>query len=321
MRILVTGGAGFIGSYLCERLIRDGHNVTALDSITTGNIVNLDSIINHPKFVFVQGSILETSILDPLIDEAEYVFHLAAAVGVFNIVQKPLESLLINIRGTENVLSRAYLSMTPVFLTSSSEVYGKNIASSLKESDDRILGSPTTLRWSYSEAKAIDESLAFAYHVEKKLETRIVRFFNTVGPRQVGAYGMVVPRFIESAIQNQPINIFGTGRQTRCFIHVLDVIDALMLIAFSHKTIGKVINIGNNFEISIKDLALKIIKDTNSNSEIFFVPYAKAYGPGFEDMERRVPNIDLIKELVSWQPTRDLTQIISDIASEIRAKI
>ena len=321
MRILVTGGAGFIGSYLCERLIRDGHNVTALDSITTGNIVNLDSVINHPNFVFVQGSILETSILDPLIDEAEYVFHLAAAVGVFNIVQKPLESLLINIRGTENVLSRASLSMTPVFLTSSSEVYGKNTASSLKESDDRILGSPTTLRWSYSEAKAIDESLAFAYHVEKKLETRIVRFFNTVGPRQVGAYGMVVPRFIESAIQNLPINIFGTGQQTRCFIHVLDVIEALMLIAFSNKTIGKVINIGNNFEISIKDLALKIIKDTNSNSEIFFVPYVKAYGPGFEDMERRVPNIDLIKELVSWQPTRDLTQIISDIALEIRAKI
>jgi len=273
--------------------------------------------MDSPHLKVVQGSILDTSILNPLIKEADYVFHLAAAVGVFNIVNNPLASLLTNIRGTENVLEAACNSDTPVFLTSSSEVYGKNTADSLKESDDRILGSPVTLRWSYSEAKAIDESLAYAYYVEKNLETRIVRFFNTVGPRQLGAYGMVVPRFVKAALNNEPITIYGDGNQTRCFAHVYDVIDAVVDIAFAGNTIGKVINIGNNFEISINDLAKKIIHVTESQSEIVYVPYAKAYGDGFEDMARRVPNIDLIKELVGWQPKRDLTTIIIDIAKEM----
>ena len=246
------------------------------------------------------------------------MFHLAAAVGVFNIVKNPLASLLTNIRGTENVLEAAYTTKTPVFLTSSSEVYGKNISDSLKESDDRILGSPVTLRWSYSEAKAIDESLAYAYFVEKQLETRIVRFFNTVGPRQLGAYGMVVPRFVKSALSNQPMTIYGDGTQTRCFAHVYDVIDAVIAIAFADNTIGKVINIGNDFEISINDLAQKIITETDSKSEIIYVPYEEAYGDGFEDMERRVPNIDLINQLVGWEPKRDLTTIISDISSEMK---
>ena len=204
------------------------------------------------------------------------------------------KSLLTNIRGTENVLELASKDKIPVFLTSSSEVYGKNISDSLKETDNRILGTPITLRWSYSEAKAIDESLAYAYFVEKQLETRIVRFFNTVGPRQLGAYGMVVPRFVKAALANEPVTIYGDGNQTRCFAHVYDVVDAVIAIAFAENTIGKVINIGNDFEISINGLAQKIIAETDSKSEIVYVPYEEAYGDGFEDMERRVPNIELI---------------------------
>lgn len=319
MRILVTGGAGFIGSHLCERLISDGHLVTAIDNFSTGRVSNLVSLNNSDKFTLVDGSILDPKVLNPLIKDAEYVFHLAAAVGVFNIVNNPLESLLTNIRGTENVLEACHAARIPAFLTSSSEVYGKNISDSLKESDDRILGSPVTLRWSYSEAKAIDESLAYAYFVEKKLETRIVRFFNTVGPRQLGAYGMVVPRFVRAALNNEPITIYGTGEQTRCFGHVYDAVEAVVRIAFSPNTIGKVINIGNDFEISINDLATKVISETGSKSSVVYVPYKEAYGDGFEDMKRRVPNIDLINQLVEWKPERDLSAMIRDIANEMNS--
>ena len=318
MRILVTGGVGFIGSHLCERLVSDGHKVTAIDNFSTGSASNLRNLTISDSFTIVEASILDTTTLNPLIREADYVFHLAAAVGVFNIVNNPLASLLTNIRGTENVLEAAHETKTPVFLTSSSEVYGKNISDSLKESDDRILGSPVTLRQSYSEAKAIDESLAYAYFVEKQLETRIVRFFNTVGPRQLGAYGMVIPRFVKAALNNEPITIYGDGNQTRCFAHVYDVVDAVMAIAFANNTIGKVVNIGNNFEISINDLAKKIIDETGSKSEITYVPYAEAYGDGFEDMERRVPNINLINQLVGWRPKRDLSTMIVDISSEMQ---
>ena len=318
VNILITGGAGFIGSHLCERLIKDGQTVTTVDNFSTGRASNLVNLKGNSQFTLVEGSILDTSLLKPLIDGADYVFHLAAAVGVFNIVNNPLASLLTNIRGTENVLESAHESKTPVFLTSSSEVYGKNVSDSLKESDDRILGSPVTLRWSYSEAKAIDESLAYAYFVEKQLETRIVRFFNTVGPRQLGAYGMVVPRFVKAALANEPITIYGDGNQTRCFAHVYDVVDAVMAIAFAKNTIGKVINIGNNFEISINGLAKKIVEETGSKSEIVYVPYTEAYGDGFEDMERRVPNIDLINQLVGWKPKRNLSTIVNDISVEMK---
>ena len=321
MKILITGGAGFIGSHLCERLIKDGHTVTAIDDFSTGRASNLATIATDNRFKIIEGSILDSKLLNQLIGEVDYVFHLAAAVGVFNIVNNPLASLLTNIRGTENVLDAAYATNTPVFLTSSSEVYGKNTAISLRENDDRILGSPLTLRWSYSEAKAIDESLAYAYFVEKKLETRIVRFFNTVGPRQLGAYGMVVPRFVKSALANDPITIYGDGTQTRCFAHVYDVIEAVILTAFTENTVGKVINIGNDFEISINDLAKKIIAETGSKSEIVHIPYAEAYGEGFEDMERRVPNIDLIERLVGWRPQRQLSTIISDISTEMKKSI
>ena len=318
MRILVTGGAGFIGSHLCERLISDGHTVTAIDNFSTGRASNLVNLASSVNFTLIEGSILDSTILNPLIKEAEYVFHLAAAVGVFNIVNNPLASLLTNIRGTENVLEAAHETNTSVFLTSSSEVYGKNISDSLKESDDRILGSPVTLRWSYSEAKAIDESLAYAYFAERQLETRIVRFFNTVGPRQLGAYGMVVPRFVKAALANEPITIYGDGKQTRCFAHVYDVVDAVLAIAFADNTIGKVINIGNDFEISINGLAKKIIEETGSKSEIVYVPYAETYGDGFEDMERRVPNIELINQLVGWKPNRDLSTMIADISVDMK---
>jgi len=318
MRILITGGAGFIGSHLTDRLVADGHQITILDNLATGRRENLSAHLGGASVTFVEGSILDLPLLDSLIKETEYVFHLAAAVGVFNIVNHPLDSLMTNIRGTENVLESAHKYSKPVFVTSSSEVYGKNVSDSLKESEDRILGAPVTLRWSYSEAKAIDESLAYAYWVEKKLETRIVRFFNTVGPRQLGAYGMVVPRFVQFALKDEPITIYGNGEQTRCFGHVLDAVDAAVRIAFADNTIGKVINIGNDYEISINDLARKVIEQTNSKSEIIYVPYEEAYGDGFEDMERRVPNIELIKSLVGWEPKRDLSSMIIDIANFLK---
>ena len=318
MRILITGGAGFVGSHLTDRLLTEGHSVIVLDNFETGSAVNLAHHKDNSQLTLTNGSVLDIPTLQKAVSESDYVFHLAAAVGVFNIVNNPLSSLLTNIRGTENVLEAAHEHGKEVFLTSSSEVYGKNTSDSLRESDDRILGSPVTLRWSYSEAKAIDESLAYAYWVEKKLPTRIVRFFNTVGPRQLGAYGMVVPRFVEFALKNEPITIYGNGNQTRCFGHILDVIDAVMAVAFAENTIGKVINIGNNFEISMNDLAKEIIRLTGSSSEIKYVAYEDAYGPGFEDMDRRVPNIDLIRDLVGWTPKRDLAAIIQDIAREMK---
>jgi UDP-glucose 4-epimerase len=320
MKILITGGAGFIGSHLTDRLVADGNHVTVLDNLSTGRKEYLLAHLGGDKVEFIEGSILDLPLLDKLINESDYVFHLAAAVGVFNIVNHPLDSLKTNIRGTENVLESALNYSKPVFITSSSEVYGKNTSDSLRESDDRITGTPVKLRWSYSEAKAIDESLAYAYWVEKQLETRIVRLFNTVGPRQLGAYGMVVPRFVQAALKNEPITVYGTGEQTRCFGHVYDAIDAMVRISLAPNTIGKVINVGNNFEISINDLAKKVIAQTNSKSEIVYVPYDQAYGEGFEDMERRVPNIELIKSLVDWTPTRDLSTMITDIANSLSAE-
>ena len=321
MHILVTGGAGFIGSHLTEKLVMLGHSVVVLDDFSTGLSKNLDRCQESQGVQVVDGSVLDIAVLGPLIEKADYIFHLAAAVGVFNIVNNPLASLLTNIRGTENVLELAHGTNTPVLITSSSEVYGKNISNSLKEVDDRILGSPTVLRWSYSEAKAIDESLAYAYFVERQLETRIVRFFNTVGPRQLGSYGLVVPRFVKSALSNEPLTIYGDGKQTRCFAHVYDVIDALVAIAFAKNTVGKAINIGNDFEISINDLAKRIILETGSKSEIIYVPYKEAYGDGFEDMERRVPNLELVNQLVGWKPERDLSSIIRDIAAEMNRSL
>ena len=313
MRVLVTGGAGFIGSHLVDRLIRDGHSITVLDNLATGRLTNLDEALKSGLVTFIEGSILDEPLVDELVAKSDFIYHLAAAVGVFNILEKPIECMITNIKGTENVLDSAYKYSRPILIASSSEVYGKNISDSLHEDDSRILGSPLTLRWSYSQAKAIDETLAFAYWEEKKLPTRIVRFFNTVGPRQLGAYGMVVPRFVAAALANEDITIYGDGKQTRCFGHVADIIEALIQVANSEKTIGTVVNIGNSEEISIRDLADKIIAMTGSSSKVTYISYEDAYNSRFEDMERRVPNIERIQELTGWAPTRKLETIITDL--------
>ena len=318
MRILITGGLGFIGSHLATRLLEANHEVVIIDNESTGLLSNLSRVANDKRLTIHKQSILDEKFLESVVSKTDYIFHLAAAVGVFNIVNKPIASMVTNIQGTENILKLALKYRLPVFLTSSSEVYGKNTSDSLKETDDRVIGSPSILRWSYSEAKAIDESLAYAYFVEHQLETRIVRFFNTVGPRQLGSYGMVVPRFIKSALEDEPISIYGDGSQTRCFAHVMDVVDAVMLVAFSPETVGKTINIGNNQEISMFDLAQKIISMTNSKSKIIYLPYEEVYGKDFEDMARRVPNLHLIRSLVGWQPTRNLDTIILDIVQDLR---
>lgn len=317
MRVLVTGGAGFIGSHLTDRLAHDGHTVTVLDNLETGRIENLEEAGKSGKLTFVNGSVLDSALVDQLVAEADYIYHLAAAVGVFNILERPLASLMTNIRGTENVLDSALKHSCPVLVASSSEIYGKNISDSLHEDDSRILGSPLTLRWSYSQAKALDETLAYAYWKDQKLQARIVRFFNTVGPRQLGAYGMVVPRFVAAALDDEDITIYGDGKQTRCFGHVADIIEALIAVSNSENTIGTVVNIGNSEEISIHDLAQKIIEITNSKSKIVYVAYEDAYKDGFEDMERRVPNIDRIKKLTGWAPIRDLDTIIRDVARHL----
>ena len=320
MRVLVTGGAGFIGSHLCDRLIADGHQVCVLDNLETGQLSNLEGAQASGQLAFINGSVLDAPLVERLVSENDFTYHLAAAVGVFNILDKPLASLMTNIRGTENVLDASLKHSRPVLIASSSEVYGKNNSDSLQEDDSRILGSPLMLRWSYSQAKAIDETLAFAFYQDANLQVRIVRFFNTVGPRQLGAYGMVVPRFVEAALANKDIQIYGDGNQTRCFGHVADIIDALIAVTSTDKTIGTVVNIGNSEEISINDLASKIIAATGSASKVVHVSYEQAYKVGFEDMERRVPNIDRIKELTGWAPKRNLETIIKDVADYIKSK-
>lgn len=317
MRVLVTGGAGFIGSHLSDRLLAQGHSVNVLDNLETGRLENLVQALKSSDFTFTLGSVLDPELVDSLVATADYVYHLAAAVGVFNILERPLASLITNIRGTENVLDSALKHSRPVLIASSSEVYGKNVSDSLGEDDSRILGSPLMLRWSYSQAKALDETLAYSYWKEKNLQARIVRFFNTVGPRQLGAYGMVVPRFVGAALKNEEITIYGDGKQTRCFGHVHDIIDALIAVSDSEKTIGTVVNIGNSEEISIHDLAQKIIQMTDSKSKIVYIAYEDAYKDGFEDMERRVPNLDRIKTLTGWEPKRNLETIIKDMASDL----
>ncbi|HUW87177.1 MAG TPA: GDP-mannose 4,6-dehydratase [Candidatus Paceibacterota bacterium] len=319
MRVLITGGAGFIGSHLTDRLISDGHDVTVLDNLETGRIENLADASTSGRLTFIEGSVLDAEVVEKQVGEVDFIYHLAAAVGVFNILERPLASLMTNLRGTEIVLDAALKYSRPILVASSSEVYGKNTSDSLHEDDNRILGSPLMIRWSYSQAKAIDETLAYAYWEEKKLPTRIVRFFNTVGPRQLGAYGMVVPRFVAAALDNEEITIYGDGNQTRCFGHVADIIDALISVANSEKTIGTVVNIGNDEEISIIDLAKKIIDMTESKSKIVYLSYADAYKSGFEDMERRVPNIQRIKKLTGWAPTRNLETIIRDVADHLRS--
>lgn len=312
MKILITGGSGFIGSHLVKKLLSLGHKLVVLDDMSTGKKENIIGL-QGSNLELQLGSVLDYQKCEKLIKESDYVFHLAAAVGVFNIVQKPLESMITNIKGTEIVLELANKYHKQILLTSSSEIYGKNSIGKLSEDSDRVLGPTNLLRWSYAESKAIDESLTFAYIQEFGLSARLVRFFNTVGPGQVGQYGMVIPRFIDAAMQNSPIEIYGDGEQTRCFAHIDDVIDALIEVAFSDKTLGKVINIGNDEEISILNLAKKVIQLSESSSQIIFKSYADAYGNNFEDMIRRVPDISLIQSLIGWVPKKKVDDIIKDM--------
>jgi UDP-glucose 4-epimerase len=310
---LVTGGAGFIGSHLSESLILRGDQVTILDDLSTGLVRNLSDIKNKVKFE--QGNILNKTLINKLVAESDYVVHLAAALGVFNIVDKPLESLKTNLQGSEIVLEACDKYRKPVLIASTSEIYGKNDKVPLNEEDDRVIGHPLKSRWSYSEAKAVDESLAYFYYLENKLPIRIVRFFNTVGPRQVGNYGMVVPRFVSAALKNEPLSVYGSGDQIRCFCHVTDAVTALLLVMDSDKAVGQVFNVGNNSQISIMELAKKVIQITGSKSSIEKIAYEKAYPEGFEDMQRRVPDISKIKQVLGWEPEINLDQIIKDIAA------
>ena len=313
MRYLVTGGAGFIGSHLVEKLIERGDQVVILDDLSTGAPQNLATV--EGKVIFHNGNILDRPIIEKFVAECDYVVHLAAALGVLNIVNKPLESLKINLQGSEIVLEAANKYKRPVLIASTSEIYGKNEKVPLNEEDDRVIGHPLKSRWSYSEAKAVDESLAYFYYLENKLPVRIVRFFNTVGPRQVGHYGMVVPRFVSAALANKPLSVYGGGDQIRCFCHVDDVVRALLLVMDSEQAIGQVFNVGNNQQISIIDLAKKVIEITNSSSKIEKIAYEDAYPDGFEDMQRRVPDISKIKSVLGWSPKIGLDQIIKDIAA------
>ncbi len=318
MKYLVTGGSGFIGSHLTTAFLTRGDSVAVLDDLSTGSAKNLEGVASNSNLEIVSGSILDIALVDSLVSKVDHVLHLAAAVGVFNIVNDPLKSLQTNIGGTENVLDACAKHGKPFFLTSSSEIYGKNTNVPLSEESDRIVGSPLKSRWSYSEAKAIDESLAFFHHTQNKLPVRIVRLFNTVGPRQIGQYGMVVPRFVSAAISGEAISVYGDGKQSRAFCHIDDVIEALLLVIDSPKAMGQVYNVGNNFEISIADLAKKVIEVTDSSSKLEFKSYADAYGPGFEDLERRVPDISKVERDLGWAPKRDLTQIIKDIALDLK---
>ena len=313
MKYLVTGGAGFIGSHLAEKLIARGDQVVILDDLSTGISKNLGGI--EGRVIFHKGNILDRSIIEKLVAECDYVVHLAAALGVFNIVNKPLESLKTNLQGSEIVLEACDKHCKPVLIASTSEIYGKNDQVPLNEEDDRIIGHPLKSRWSYSEAKAVDESLAYFYYLENKLPIRIVRFFNTVGPRQVGYYGMVVPRFVSAALKNEPLSVYGSGDQIRCFCHVTDAVKALLLVMDSDKAVGQVFNVGNNSQISIMDLAKKVIEITGSKSSIKKITYEKAYPGGFEDIQRRVPDIAKIKQVLGWEPKINLDKIIKDIAA------
>jgi UDP-glucose 4-epimerase len=313
VKYLITGGAGFIGSHLTEALISRGDQVTVFDNLSTGSTSNLASI--SEKIKFEQGNILDKDVINKLVAESDYVVHLAAALGVLNIVNKPLESLKTNLQGSEIVLEACDKFRKPVLIASTSEIYGKNDKVPLNEEDDRILGHPLKSRWSYSEAKAVDESLAYFYCLANNLPVRIVRFFNTVGPRQVGHYGMVVPRFVTAALKNEPLYVYGSGEQIRCFCHVTDVVKALLLVMDSGQAVGQVFNVGNNSQISIMELARKVIEITGSKSSIEKVAYEKAYPEGFEDMQRRVPDISKIKQVLGWEPKINIDQIITDIAA------
>ena len=313
MKVLITGGAGFIGSHLSDELLALGNEVTVLDNLSTGRFENIAHLEGNKSFQFVEGTILNEMLIDKLVERCDVIYHLAAAVGVDLVVKKPLESLVTNIKGSEIVLDMVHRYHKKILITSTSEIYGKNTNGPLKEDDDRILGSPLKVRWGYSTAKAVDEMLAYIYWKEKKVPTVIVRLFNTVGPRQTGAYGMVIPRFVGQALKNEDMTVYGTGKQSRCFLHVKDVIKTLIKLMNNKEAVGQVFNIGSQEEITIENLAKKVIEITKSKSKLVYIPYEKAYEEGFEDMQRRVPDTTKVKNLTGFKPTIDLEGTIKSV--------
>jgi len=312
MRVFITGGAGFIGSHLADHYVNAGHTVSVLDNFSTGSKTNIAHLEGKAKTV--DGDIRNIELIESLTKDSDLILHMAAALGVTTILESPLESMSTNITGSEVVLNAAAKFNKRIIIASTSEIYGKNPNQPLAETDDRVVGAPQKIRWTYSDAKAIEEAMAFALHQEKKLPVTTGRLFNTVGPRQTGRYGMVVPRFVQAALKNEPITIYGDGTQSRVFCHVADAVEAIAKIAESDSTIGDVYNVGGTGEITIKQLAEQVLAVTGSKSEITYTAYSDAYPAGFEDIQRRVPDISKIKSVINWAPTKDLTQIIRDIA-------
>jgi UDP-glucose 4-epimerase len=318
-RVLVTGGAGFIGSHLCERLHADGHSVTVLDDLSTGRYANIAALEKKPEFKLFVDSVLNESLTGELVHECDAVYHLASAVGVELIVSRPVHTVESIVDATEVVLRACARNRKPILITSTSEVYGKGTSIPFREDDDTLSGPTSRRRWAYACAKALDEFLALAHWYETELPVRIARLFNTVGPRQTGQYGMVVPRFVQAALAGEPLRVYGDGLQRRCFAHVLDIVEGLVRLMDRKEAIGQVVNLGNDEEVTIADLAARIKQYTKSSSEIHHVPYEKAYGPGFEDMARRVPCLEKAERLIGYRATRNLDRIIADVVASFRA--
>lgn len=316
MRSLITGGAGFIGSHLADFLVSQGDEVVILDDLSTGRIENLARHSEDPRVDLRVGSILDSSLVSRLVAATDRTFHLAAAVGVRVIIEHPLQSLRTNLHGTEHVLEAAVAHKRPVLLASTSEIYGKNTADRLAEDADRILGSPLLSRWTYAAAKGIDEAIAHAHVIENGLEAAIVRLFNTVGPRQRGRYGMVVPSLVDQALAGAPMTVYGDGEQTRCFSFVGDIVPAIVAIAECPAAVGRAVNLGGATEISINELAVRIRTTLGSDSRVDHVPYARAYGPGYEDMRRRVPDNSLAKQLIGYDPTTSIEEMIRAVGAD-----
>lgn len=315
---LITGGAGFVGSHLSERLLAEGHTVYCLDDLSTGSISNIETFRNHPKYHYQVGTVFDEPLVAELVDRADVVFHLAAAVGVMLIVEHPVRTIETNISGTEAILAAAAKKQKKVLIFSTSEVYGKATKIPFNEDDDCVLGASTRSRWAYAASKLVDEFLALSYWREKKLPTIVVRLFNTVGPRQTGRYGMVIPRFVSQALSGGPITVYGDGTQSRCFGDVSDVVGAIVRLANEPKAIGEVFNIGNDEEITIQALAERVRDKIDSKVKIKHVPYSKAYVEGFEDMPRRVPDLTKIKKMISYRPTHDMDSILDRIIASQR---
>lgn len=320
MVYLITGGAGFIGSHLTERLLSKDSNVLVVDNLSTGSYRNLASLKSHPNFSLFVGDIRDQQLMENLVQRCDLIFHLAAAVGVRLVIDQPVETLESNIMGTHTVLSLAAKYHRKTLITSTSEVYGKSKNESFSEDDDSVLGPTSRHRWSYACSKLADEFLALAFHQEKGLPVVIVRLFNTVGPRQTGRYGMVVPNFVRQALRGEPITVYGSGTQSRCFTHVSEVVEALVSLAKEENAVGQVINLGSTQEITIAELALKVKEMTGSGSEIVYIPYEQAYNKAFEDMERRAPNITKAGKLVGFNPQKTIKDIITDVAAAMRAE-